>query len=96
MKGEIFEKVLSAVSHVTEIPAQKILSPDRTNEVVDARSILVYILFEEGLYPSQIAYLLQYTASNIRYLISSFPSRVSSRKMLARNLQIIRKNIANY
>ena len=96
MKGDVFERVLAIVSTVTEVPVEKILSCNRTCEVVDARSIIIYILFEEGMYPSQIACFLKYTASNIRYLISNFHVRVSTRKMLANNLQEIYKELTNH
>lgn len=52
-KSEIFIKLLDAVVQETEIPSKDILSDNRNMEVVDARYILVFLLYENGIYPSE-------------------------------------------
>lgn len=56
-KSEIFAKIIALVSKGTEIPTELIVSDNRVTEIVNARYILVYILYEKGFYPSQISSL---------------------------------------
>lgn len=54
-KSEIFAETINLVAQETEIPASRILSSDKDTETVDARYLLVQLLVERGMYPSQIA-----------------------------------------
>lgn len=54
-KSEIFAKIINIVSKETEVSVDQILSSDKNMETVDARYLLVFFLFESGMYPSQIA-----------------------------------------
>ena len=54
-KSEIFAKIINIVSKETEVPVDQILSSDKNMETVDARYLLVSLLSESGMYPSQIA-----------------------------------------
>lgn len=54
-KADIFNEIIQVVSRETEIAPKVILSGSKEAEVVDARYLLVYFLFKEGFYPSQIA-----------------------------------------
>ena len=47
-KSEIFAKIIALVSKGTEIPTELIVSDNRVTEIVNARYILVYILYEKG------------------------------------------------
>lgn len=91
-KTEIFANALKIVSQETEIPGETILGNSRKEEVVDARTILVTILLELGLYPEQIATYLNRTPAGIRHLAGIFPSR-KRKKLLQMNLQVIRKKL---
>ena len=53
-KSEIFAKIINIVSKETEVSVDQILSSDKNMETVDARYLLVFFLFESGMYPSQI------------------------------------------
>lgn len=53
-KADIFNEIIQIVSRETEIAPKVILSGSKEAEVVDARYLLVYFLFKEGFYPSQI------------------------------------------
>lgn len=58
-KSEIFAKIINIVSKETEVSVDQILSSDKNMETVDARYLLVFFLFESGMYPSQIAAHIQ-------------------------------------
>ena len=93
-KSEIFAEIIEAVSRETEVSAQQILGCSKHMEVVDARSILVKLLNERGLYPEQIAVLLYKTAASIRYLLSNYESRKSANKIITIYTQNVRKSLA--
>lgn len=92
-KTQIFNKVLQIVSEETEINEALILSDNKSTAVVDARSILVDILREKGLYPVQIAEYLHKTPAGIRNLISGFENRKRSNGILAIYSQRIRNRM---
>lgn len=94
-KTKIFAEVLKAVSVETEIPEDMILSKCRSMEVVDARSVLVKILSEKGLYPVQIAYMLHKTPASVRNLLSNYDIRKVTNKMIEIYSQNIRKLFEN-
>lgn len=70
-KSEIFAKIIALVSKGTEIPTELIVSDNRVTEIVNARYILVYILYEKGFYPSQISSLIHKTKRSVNYMISN-------------------------
>lgn len=92
-KTEIFADILAAVSRVTEISTADILSDNRREEVVDARSILVCLLNEHGFYIGEIAERLGRTKPSIRYLLSNFDGRCRMRRMAEMNLVNVRKQL---
>ena len=57
-KSEIFAKIINIVSKETEVSVDQILSSDKNMETVDARYLLVFFLFESGMYPSQMTPLI--------------------------------------
>lgn len=69
-KSEIFAKIIALVSKGTEIPTELIVSDNRVTEIVNARYILVYILYEKGFYPSQISSLIHKTKRSVNYMFS--------------------------
>lgn len=81
-KSEIFAETLNLVSQETEIPVNRILSSDKDTETVDARYLLVRLLVERGMYPSQIALQIHKTKRAINYMISNFQERMEGGKML--------------
>ena len=92
-KSELFQRILSHVSEVTEIPSIMILSKSKSIAVVDARSILVNILAENGVYPVQIAELIDHTPASIRNLISNFDNRRKSNRIVLIYTQKVRKRM---
>lgn len=94
-KTEIFADVINIVSRETEIPVDRILSDHKDMETVDARYLLVRLLTERGLYPSQIADMMRKTRRAINYMITNFNSRLRCGKMMGIYLDKIRKSIGN-
>lgn len=90
-KSEIFAETINLVSQETEIPAERILSPDKDAETVDARYLLVSLLADRGMYPSQIAVHIHKTKRAVNYMISNFRERMEGGKML----RIYWENIRN-
>ena len=94
-KTEIFADILDTVSKETEIPKERILSESKDAEVVDARYILVKLLTDTGMYPSQIASKRNKTRRAVNYIISNFSNRETAGKMLRIYLDNIKKRLGN-
>ena len=54
-KREIYARIAGAVATAAEMDLRTILSDSRSEEVVQARCILIYFLYEAGFFPAQIA-----------------------------------------
>ena len=79
---DIILYIQSLVSKETEVSVDQILSSDKKMETVDARYLLVSLLFESGMYPSQIAAHIHKTKRAVNYMISNFHERIESGKMM--------------
>ena len=89
MKTYIYNKVLQAVSEVTEISPAEILSHKKLAEIVEARSLLIYYLYREGLSPLQIATLSGFTRQCIEATRLRFPDKDSRSRWLTNLMQHI-------
>lgn len=78
-KSEIFARVLAAVSEITEILPEEILSKSHREDIADARMLLVYFCHAEGLYSIQIADLVGLSTRQVNRLISTWNTDASSR-----------------
>lgn len=92
-KSGIFSHALNIVSEVTEVNADDIVGECRRSDVVDARSILVHILYEHGFYTRNISEFMGRTGSDIRYLETTFDNRKKANRMIDINLRSIRKRM---
>ena len=82
-KSKIFTELLIVVSDVTEIKQDIIISPVRREEVVDARSLFIYILSDYyGFKPNSIADFLGCTPMNVHKHLNSFKNRLKNNQML--------------
>ena len=90
-KSEVFAETINLVAQETEIPASRILSSDKDTEPVAARYLLVQLLVERGMYPSQIAPKIHKTKRAINYMIPNFQERMEGGKMLRIYWENIRK-----
>jgi hypothetical protein len=81
-KLAIFQNTLSAVAEETEITQDLILSNNKQEEVVDARYLLIEIMSEQGLYPTQISHLTGVGLRSINNFLQGFKTRCNSRKIM--------------
>lgn len=95
-KSEIFAEILRIVSEETEISTNEILSSSKEADVVDARYLLVHLLYERGFYPSQIALQTRKTKRSINYILTGFSDRIQRGKMLRIQYENIKKLQGNH
>ena len=81
-KQEIYNRVLTLIEEETEVSRELILSGNKQEEVVDARALLIYTLYEVGFYPPQISALTGICGRCINPFILNFVERKDSRRML--------------
>ena len=93
MKAQILQEVLSAVVEETEIPREQILSGVKSEEVVDARSLLIRLLNEKGLYPTQISHITGICPRSVDRFLQDFNERIQSRKILRINYDRVRNTL---
>lgn len=89
-----FDKLLKLVSEVSGIPVRDILHSNET-DAVDARNVVVYVLYNEGAYCRNIAKLLNRTPRAIRYMLSNFDNRCANSKYLRSIYDDVVKRIGN-
>lgn len=94
-KTQLFNTVLQFVAKETEIPECLITSHSRATEVVDAKSILVKILAENGMYPVQISQYMHLTPSCVRNLLTNYERRKNNNHLIETMSQHVRKSIEN-
>ena len=75
-KKDYFERLVSLVAELSELSADNILYGRKTDEVVDARWIIVKILHEQGYHTSKIAMLLKMTQRNVTHILTVFQDRL--------------------
>lgn len=90
-KSEIFAKIISLVEKETEVSRDRILSGDKDMEAVDARHMLVVLLFESGIYPSAIAAMVHKTHRCVNGMLSGFKERLKGGKMMRIQMDNLRK-----
>lgn len=91
----MFAEVLSVVSAQTEVEKERILSHERSTEVVDARYLLIYIMKTFGFYPLQIAEFLHQSPANIRKALAHIDDRISTNLIFSRHLDEIVDKISS-
>ena len=82
IKSEIFASVLRDVCEVTGISERDIMSKSKSEEIVDARHLLVVTLRRSGYYPGMIAERLHVSGRAVRKMIGSFRSRADIAEVL--------------
>lgn len=82
-KSEIFTELLSVVSAATEITRKDILSSCRQQDIVDARAMLIYILFDH--FNFSLKAISKYTGlreNSIYHHICHFREKVEQNRIL--------------
>ena len=75
-KKDYFDRLVSIVAKLSDLSAEDILHGRKTDEVVDARWIIVRMLSEHGYHTSKIAMLLHMTQRNVTYILTVFQDRL--------------------
>ena len=92
-KMQIYLDTLSAVAEEAEVEMDKILSGCKEEEVIDARSLLIQLLYDQGLYPIQIGRFTGICQRSIDRFLLDFPDREASRKMMRINYDNLKKKL---
>lgn len=85
-KKDYFERLVSIVAELSDLSAENILHGRKTDEVVDARWIIVRILIEQGYHTSKIAMLLHMTQRNVTYISNVFQDRLDQYDSLFKSI----------
>ena len=75
-KKDYFERLVSIVAELSDLSAENILHGRKTDEVVDARWVIVKILYEQGYHTSKIAMSLNMTQRNVTKIVNVFQDRL--------------------
>ena len=75
-KKNYFERLVDVVADLSELSAYTILHGRKTDEVVDARWIIVQILKEQGYHTTKIAQLMGMSQRNVTHIVTAFQDRL--------------------
>lgn len=92
-KMQIFQEALNAVTEETGLEGKQILSNSKDEESVDARSILVKIMNEQGLYPIQISRFTGICIRSVNRFLIGFRERCDSRKIMRLNYESVKTKV---
>lgn len=93
-KNILFAEVLNVVASETEVPAEVIVSTNRTREAVDARYMLVAALLSKDIYRSDVAKFLGVSRQAVGAIANGFESRrQASGKWFDKNWQEVCKSL---
>ena len=92
-KSQLFIALLNIVCNETEVDKDILLSRNRSAEGVDARHIFIKCLYDNGLYPNEIASRLGVSTRAVTHALSSFHDRCSFGFYLRNNYEKIKKQL---
>lgn len=92
-KVQIFQEVLPAVVEEMEVEQEQILSGCKQEEVVDARSLLIKLMNDKGLYPVQISKITGINIRSVTQFLLGFKERINSRKILRINYERLKNQL---
>lgn len=92
-KTRILLDCLAWVADETCIDSTLIVSADKSEDVVDARHLLVRALSDCGLYPATIAMLIGQSPRNVNSILAGFSARCNRRKILRYNYAQVRRQL---
>lgn len=96
MKAKYYATVMSVVTDLTDLTENDILHGKRTMEVVDARWLAVRLMRDIGLYPFQIAEMMEMTVRSVQYILNNFDDRMKfGDAMLKIYVQMAKKRLGN-
>lgn len=94
-KTRILLDCLAWVADETCIDSTLIVSADKSEDVVDARHLLVRALSDCGLYPASIALLIGQSTRNVNSILAGFSARCDRRKILRYNYAQVKRLIGD-
>ncbi len=93
-KTLIIKELLDAISDVTEIETEQILSKSRNEEIVNARCMLIYILNKKyHMTAKMISPYINQTYENILNQIKNFDTKIQHNNMLRIYYDIVMKKL---
>ena len=92
-KVQIYQETLVAVTEETGLEPKQILSNSKEEEAVYARSILIRVLNERGLYPIQISRFTGICQRSVNRFLIGFRDRCDSRKIMRLNYENVRTKL---
>lgn len=92
-KVQIFQEVLPVVVEEMEVEQEQILSGCKQEEVVDARSLLIKLMNDKGLYPVQISKITGINIRSVTQFLLNFKERINSRKILRINYERLKNQL---
>ena len=92
-KVQVFQEVLPAVVEEMEVEQEQILSGCKQEEVVDARSLLIKLMNDKGLYPVQISKITGINIRSVTQFLLGFKERINSRKILRINYERLKNQL---
>lgn len=84
-RTELFDKTIDIVSSETEVTPKDIISICRTEEVVEARHMLVYSLHKLGFSRKQISKRISISRQAVGHIITKFDSRLETSGIVFEN-----------
>lgn len=94
-KTNIITRIIDCVTKETEVSESLIRSGKKSADIVDARSIAIKIMSEQGLYPSQISSYMHVSSTSVRNLLTNYQERCKQNRILAIYAQNIRNMLAS-
>lgn len=85
------DNIVNSVARAMDLLPSQILSKCKSQELTDARWIVVYMLREEGYYSARISEWMGMTSRNVNLIISAMNNRLQNEKRLRSNLESARK-----
>lgn len=92
-KMDYFDRLVAVVAELTDLPIEAIMKGRKTDEVVDARWIIVRILKEQGYHTAKIAMLMGMTQRNVTHIVTVFQDRLDQYDSLFKSTYQRARNI---
>ena len=86
MKKDYFDRLVNVVAELSDLSADVILHGRKTDEVIDARWIIVKILAEQGYHTSKIAMSLSMSQRNVTKILNVFQDRLDQYDSLFKSI----------
>lgn len=93
---ELSEYIITLAAREFDVCKEDIVSGNRHTETVDARHVVIKLLYQQGFYPGRIASILNQSPRTITYAITNFDSRIKMNPLMNHSYVIIAQLLRNY